>query len=333
MVRYAFDDANRLMIRERDGATGRLRPVRIVEGTATTDRGNRLVYRVDTTDASTPRRYNLDGTWSLTRHHELKLALHRTTRGRRQILYLRGTLIEAKAHALTVALQQYGMDGRRTAQRLSLRGRWQADARNRLTFLVEKADGSADRLTLRSGWTLDTRHTLLYQYRTPRGPRQNRSTLHTVRFAGWWDIPRAGRLVYRLDGSTDSAFEFRATLQRPSLNAREGRIVYQVGVELSRRPARQQRVVLFGKWKFHRDLSVSFEIPYAQGRRTAIRFTTTYVITEKDELAVRLSDRRGRPLGLSVTFSRRRLDDAQLFLTLRKAGGETEVLGGVQVQF
>ena len=45
MVRYAFDDANRLVIRERDGATGRLRPVRIVEGTATTDRGNRLVYR------------------------------------------------------------------------------------------------------------------------------------------------------------------------------------------------------------------------------------------------------------------------------------------------
>ena len=36
MIRYAFDDANRLVIRERDSTSGRLRPVRIVEGTATT---------------------------------------------------------------------------------------------------------------------------------------------------------------------------------------------------------------------------------------------------------------------------------------------------------
>ncbi len=48
---------------------------------------------------------------------------------------------------------------------------------------------------------------------------------------------------------------------------------------------------------------------------------------------MRLSDRRGRPLGLSVTFSRRLLDDAQLFLSLRKTGEEAEVLGGVQVRF
>ncbi len=335
-IRYRFDDANRLMVSRPGGVGDSLRPVRIIEGRVTTDRRNRLVYRLDfpptTNGPAGPRRYNLDGTWGLTRNHELRLALHTAERRRRQTVYLKGSLIEAKAHALTFALWRYERDGRRTTQRVSLTGRWQADRHNRLTFLVEKADGSADRLTFQSGWTVGRHHELLYRYRQ-RTDGRGRPSTQTLRFAGVWDINRANRLIYRVDGSSDSAFEFRASLQTPSLNAREGRLVYQIGIGLSGGRTQTERVVLFGKWKLHRDLSVSFEITYAHGRREAIRFTGTFAITEQDEMTVQLSDRRGRPIGVSVTFTRRLLDDARLFLKLRKAGEEAEAVAGGQVRF
>lgn len=331
-VDYRFDEANRLVVTDHNGPTDRLRPSRVIEGAVATDRFNRLVYRVDTSTATSaqagPHQYNLDGTWALTRDHTLQLTLHETKRGRRQRLFLKGELIEAQAHALTFALQQHGLDGRRTSEHLSLRGRWQADRQNRLTFLVERASGVEDRLTFQGGWTVGTHHELLYRYR-----QRTATSTHTLRFAGVWDLNRANRLVYRVDGSTDSAFDFRVSLQRPSLNAREGRLVYQVGIGLAGGRTVRQRVVLFGTWKVHRELSVSFEIPYAQGRREAIHFNATYAFARRNEIAVELLDHHDRPLGISVTFSRQFLNDTQLFLRLRKAGEEAEVLGGVQVRF
>jgi hypothetical protein len=334
-VRYEFDELNRLVVTERDGADVRLRPTRIVEGLVTTDRANRLVYRVDSKaarDGFARRRVNLDGTWGLTRDHRLTLSLHQAERKRRQILYLNGAIVEAKAHALVVALHRHALDGRRTVQRLALSGRWQADQKNRLTFLVEKANGSHDPLTLQAGWHVGRHHELLYQYRQRAGATPRRA-VHTLRFAGVWEITRAKHLVYRLDVSGESAFEFRASLQTPSLNARTGRLVYQVGIGLSGGRTRTEQVVLFGTWKLHRDLSISFEVPYVQGRQQAMRFTGTVAVGKRDAVSVGLLSRQGESLGISVTFRRRWLDDAELFLRLQKAGREAEALAGVQVRF
>ncbi len=106
-----------------------------------------------------------------------------------------------------------------------------------------------------------------------------------------------------------------------------------MGVRIERRRTSMQRVVLFGVWKVHRDLSITFEVPYAGGRRSSLRFTATYALTERDQIAVHLNDRRGRPLGLAMTLTRRWLDDAELFLRLQRAGAENEALAGVRVRF
>lgn len=335
-VRYAFDERNRLVVSDRRPSAERLRPSRIVEGMVTTGPGNRLLYLADapaaTDGRAAPHRYHLDGTWALTRGHELSLALHETARGNRQTLYLNGTIVDAKAHSLAFALWRHGLNGRRTAQRLSLTGRWQADQKNRLTFLVERADGSEDRLTFQGAWTVGPHHELLYRYRQRTGTRQTGSP-HTLRFSGIWDIRRANRLVYQVEGSPDSAFDFRASLQRPSLNAREGRLVYQVGVGLARGRTQTQRVVLFGTWKLNRDLSVSFEIPYAGGRAQAIRFEGRYALTARDRIAVALQNRRHEPLGLTVTFTRDLAPDASLFLRLHRDDRERSAIGGVRVRF
>jgi len=334
-VRYAFDEGNRLMVRTRDGARGALRSVEIVDGTVTTDRHNRLLYHVDSSSGVDgkpgPQTLNLDGTWALTPFHELALTLHESDQHERHTVYLKGALIQADANALVFALRQSTDQDLRTAQQLTLSGRWQADGRNRLTFLVGKADGSEDRLTLQSGWEVGTRHELLYRYRqrsTGRGREE-----HTVGFEGHWDITRADRLVYRLSGSDDSAFEFRATLQSPSLLARDGRIIYQVGIGVAGGGTDTRRISLFGTWKLNRDLSISFEIPYAGGRVTAVRFEGEASLGPKNRIAVALRNSERRPLGISVTFTRELVKDANLFLRLRKDAEERSLIGGVQVRF
>ena len=328
-LRYAFDDANRLLVADR---SDRLQPRRILEGRVATDEANRLLYRVDATSAdgyAGPKTVVLDGSWSLTPSHELALTLHGDERQARQTFFLRGALMEARSNALVFALQRRERDDLRSAQRVTLFGRWQADARNRLNFLVEHADGSEDRLTLQQGWEIGPRHELRYRYRQAAARREE----HLLSFDGAWDIARADRLVYRLSGSSDSVFEFTASLQSPSLLARDKQVVYQVGIGLSGGRTRRQRVALFGAWKLNRDLSVAFEIPYAGGRVEAIRFQGAYAPSPRDRIAVALSTHQGEPLGVTVVFTRDVMRDARLFLRLQQDAQEFSAIGGIQVRF
>ena len=332
-IRYHFDEANRLTLTKRDTA-GRLFLRRTLEGRVSVDRKNRLVYRVQTPagrQSPGPKRYVLDGTWGLTQQHALKLSLHAGARGRRQTLYLRGALERTKARTLSVSLRRHSGDGRPATQRLTLRGRWAANRANRLTFLVERARGAEDKLTLQGSWDVGEHHSLRYRFR--RFDQASRQALQTLRWRGNWDIPRAGRLVFRVEGDSDSAFDFRASLQSKSLQAREGRIVYQAGIGWRKSGRRQTQVVLFGRWKLNRDLSVTFEVPYEGGRLGRIRFAATLALTQRNALALRLEDGQGVPLGLVVTFTRRFLKDAEWFVRLRRSPKESEALAGVQIPF
>ena len=334
-IRYTFDDANRLIVRERDDETGVLLPPQVLEGRVAVQGGNRLVYEVEpvpqSTDGAVPRAVRLDGTWKLTAAHELALALHADERRARQTVYLKAAIVQAAADSLTFALQRRANDDR-AAQQVTLSGRWQADARNRLTFLVGKADGAEDRLTFQGGWSVGPRHELLYRYRQQHAPDQS-SGEHTLVFDGTWEIATSSRLVYRLSGSGDSAFEFKAALQSPSLLAREGRIAYQVGIGLAGGRSRTQRVTLFGAWKLNRDLSVSFEVPYASGRVETMRFEGAYALSPRDHIRVALQSRLREPLGVTVVFTKEIVPDATLFLRVQGEAKERSVLGGVQVWF
>lgn len=309
-VRYALDPRNRLVI-SRQGARGG--PFRVVR--------------------------TLDGSWRLTETHDLELTIRDTSTAQPQTLSFRGTLAQAKAHALTVAVRQVEGEPGPTgsvvggSQQVTLSGRWAADEHNRLTFLVAKSDGSEDRLTLQGGWEVGPHHELRYRYQERDPARHDTVTVQTLAFQGAWDVARAGRLVYRLEGSATSAFEFTAGLQSPSLHAKAGRIVYHVGVGVAGGGRRRQRVVLFGTWKLHRDLSVSFEVPYAGGRVQAIRFEGEVGLSRRDRVALALRAASGELLGLTVTFTRKLVGDAEWFARLRKQDEELEALGGVHVRF
>lgn len=335
-IRYDLDEFNRLVVRQRDRATGAWLPPRVLEGRVRIDERNRFSYLIkqpsNLPGHDTPHAVHLDGAWRLTPRHELALALHDSGQTARQTLYLRGALIEAKANALIFALRGGETSKGSGAKRVSLAGRWRADARNRLNFTVEQADGSEDRLVLQGGWELGAHHELVYRYRQKAGAGRSAPT-HALSFEGAWDITASNRLVYRFSGDSDAAFEFKAALQRPSLQAREGRIVYQVGIGLAGGRVLRRRVTLFGTWKLGRDWSITFEVPYAQGRVETIRFGGTYALTAKDRVGVALQNSRGEPLGITVTFTKELVPDASLFVRLRQDAEERSLMGGVQVKF
>ena len=332
--RELLDDLKRLAGAGQATLSERLRPLRVIEGSVTTDRANRLVYDVagsrDGADGFRPRRITLDGAWRLNADHELELRLAQAESARPRTLTLRGAIVQAKANHLLFALRGQDTGAFVRAQRLALSGRWQADRHNRLTFLVEKSRGEEDRLTLAGAWAVGTRHELLYRYRQRSAGRPNE---HTLMFRGAWDIAGANRLVYRLSGSSDSAFEFSASVQSRALQAREGRLAYQVGIRTARGSTHRERVALFGAWKLHKDASVSFEVPYADGRIQAIRLEGAVALGPREQAAVALRTRRGEPLGLTLTLTRQMTRDAGLFVQARRNGEERSIMGGVRIRF
>ncbi len=334
-VRYEFDEKNRLIVSEPAPPSGRLRLVRVLSGSMTTDRGNRLVYEASAPAAhavtAPPHQIVLDGRWRLGPDHALLLVLSEGETGRRGVLRLRGELARADAHAVVFSVRQEGPEGTSESRQIALTGRWQADPRNRLAFLVQKADGSEDRLTLQGAWEIGKRHELVYQYR--RLADRSTKALRTVRFSGWWDVLGPHRLAYRLEADGRSGFEFRVGIESPSLHAKEGRLAYQAGIRLAGSRTVVTRIALFGKWKLGRDLAVEFEIPYADGRRRAIRFAGTVAMAQRNRLSIDLASRWHEPLGMTVLFTRALTDDAAVMLRMRKEGRDVEALAGVRVRF
>lgn len=290
---------------------------------------NRVVYRA----AAGPdrgrlgRSVALEGAWRLTRAHQLAFRVKQTGEAPPEHAFLKASLAGAGSNALDAAWEDdRAGSGRRRQFRLS--GRWEADALNRLSFLVERGQGGEDRLVFGGGWEVGPHHELQYRYRRTGSARREQ----TLAFEGAWDVTGRDRLVYRVSGASKSVFEFRAGLQSPSLFAREGALVYQIGIGAGLGRVRR-RVTLFGRWKLNRDLSVAFEIPYARGRVEAIRFEGTWVFGPRDQVQVALAGRDGRALGVSVTFSREVAPDRHLFLQLRRQAEERAVVGGVTVRF
>jgi hypothetical protein len=156
--------------------------------------------------------------------------------------------------------------------------------------------------------------------------------VHELTFQGTWDIPGPNRLVYRLTGSSTDVLEFSVSLKSRAVQPRKGQLVYVVGV-VGRHGVRQHTLTFFGTWKVNRDLSVSFEIPYADGRVEAMRFKATAVLGARDQIDLALSSAQGDALGLTITWSRALVPDTTLFLRLRKSATEHAALGGIQVRF
>ncbi len=263
-------------------------------------------------------RETMEGVWQITKRHELQYR----RRGGSQEIVLKGDLVAAEPTSLVGLFKEESEEGEVTSRLLSLSGRWQADSRNRLNFLVEREQGLNDRLVLQGSWELNEANEILYRYQPD---------LQTLRFQGHWDLGDSKWLTYVLDESSDSTFRFRGTFQTPSILAKEGQIRYQVGVEVEGKK-RFNIVTLFGTWKLSRDLALDFEMAVGGVSSRTIRFGATYEIDSEDAISARLTTREGQPLGVEVIFTRDVMK-GQAFVRLVKSLEETAVEGGFRFRW
>ncbi|MBI3318867.1 MAG: hypothetical protein HYZ90_07010 [Candidatus Omnitrophica bacterium] len=270
----------------------------------------------------------VEGSWLIGRDHEIR---YRRAEPEQEAIFT-GNLVGTRPNRLVIQLSEKSTEERILQRIFALRGRWEADAKNRLTFLVERERGRTDRLTLQGGWEVGEGQEILYRFVRWDLKRKSRR-LQTLTFRGRWEIEGPRELTYTLDADSDSAFRFRGTFQTPVILAKSGEIRYQVGVELEGK-RRLQTVTLFGKWKLSRKLALEFEIPYRSGSRRGISFGATFTPDSGRSVSAKLTGRRGEPLGAEVLLTREFLQgQGEAFLRLRKSLEETAAEGGFRFRW
>ncbi len=300
-----------------------------------TDSGNRLVIYNYSDDIKGARKLITDGVWSLTPEHDLKfhiLGSHNPLAGK--TLIFRGDIEKVKSGLLAFRIREHeNVLGVRSGN-ISLKGKWAADRNNRLTFEAAKGEGRYDTLTFQGAWNVNRSNEVVYKYRKTRLKTKEREEKILV-FRGQWDVERA-RIKYKVERSSDSSFEFKATLQSKKLSGRSRELKYIVGIIYSKgRVFREVRriVTIYGNWRLDKDLKVSYEVTYSSGDRKKIEFGVSKLMGDSGELSFYLTDKKGKDLGVSVEFEKAFSDDAELFCALGRLGKEIKATGGVNIRF
>jgi len=303
----------------------------VLPGRFVLEDGNRLSYIV----AGTARRLiHFRGIWSLKDERTLQFTLFETKRhAGGDVLYFKGTI-----KAVTPRSLYYRSDGLPEPARaggkptcFTLRGRWQADEYNRLTFLVERGSAQYDRLTFRGTW--ETKHnTLVYRY-TRKSLKTRAKVEQSIEFKGFWDIGARERISYVLDAAANSSFSFKIQLESPNLAGKDGAITYRVGVGIGHaHRLRINTIVLYGTWKLGNEGGISFEMEYGKGNYRRIEFETFLKISERNTIGVGLKNRQGEDLGITVCFRRTFFrNKAAWFLRGSQSGQDSRIEAGVSI--
>ena len=328
-ITYEIDPYNRLII-NRAGKKSQLSRFRqVLDGHFKVEKNNTLTYHIK---ASTPQgtelphQVKLEGKWVLDKDHNLCISLNKL--GRETLgdkLTLRGQIIDTSKNSIAFSITTRTKDNMQSIYILQLKGAWQADKHNRLTFRVQKEKGSHDILTFKGAWKINKQHQIIYQYEKAQLIRK-RKKIHTLIFKGHWDIKDKARIYYMLDQRSDSVFAFRTSAGR----FKDKYIKYEVGIGVSRKPKPIKRVlILFGKWKIKKGVGLIFEVEYKNKKIHAIVFGAEAKLTAKDSISFKLRNEQNKGLNAQLQLSRKILKgDGLSFLRFLKSKKERAVTIG-----
>jgi len=210
---------------------------------------------------------------------------------------------------------------------LKLKGTWRANDYNELCFEVTGHKGPPETFTFKGSWKLNDNQQIEYTFEDGRD---------TLTFTGYWQISSVNHLVYALEGSTTSRFEFNVQLESPSLIPKTGEIRYRIGmgVRQSRLAKHATLVTLYGQWKFSRNLGLIFQMDYGQGMVRDIEFGAT-VTFSRNKLTFALNNEFGKPLGITLTMTHKFLEsfDVEAFITLKSRQNEYGIETGITIPF
>ncbi|UCD15089.1 MAG: hypothetical protein JSV34_05040, partial [Candidatus Omnitrophota bacterium] len=184
-----------------------------VNGKFSLDDKNRLVYLVSESGQfkkkySLPSEITFEGKWSLDSSHNLIFTLSEKAKplGRKDFVF-KGEIIDVSWGGLIFTVGSRSKRGTQLIRLLKLKGRWQADKANRLTFLVKKTTAKYDTLTFENAWKVNKRNSICYRYKkTYLKTKQRQEKILT--FKGYWDIDEKNRISYVLNKKERSCFSF-----------------------------------------------------------------------------------------------------------------------------
>ena len=210
---------------------------------------------------------------------------------------------------------------------IKLKGVWRANDYNELCFEATCRQGPPETYTFKGSWKINNNQQIEYTSVDGRD---------SLAFKGYWDISSANRLVYIFEGSSSSRFEFKVQLESPVIYPKKGEIRYRIGVGLrqSRLTAPGQLLILYGEWKFGRDLRLTFQMDYGQGKVRAIAFGAE-VTFARNRIIFALRNEFGAPLGITLAMTYRFLEhlDAEVFVRLKSRQKEQTVEVGITIPF
>jgi len=210
---------------------------------------------------------------------------------------------------------------------LKLKGTWRANDYNELCFEATGRKGPPETFTFKGSWKLNNNQQIEWVSEDGRD---------TLTFKGYWQLPSANRIVYILEGSSTSRFEFKVQLESPTLYPKKGQLRYRIGIGIrqSRLTLPGQLLILYGEWKFSRNLGLTFQMDYGKGKIKAIEFGAT-VTFGRNKVILALKNELGKPLGIILTMTHKFLEhfDAEAFIRLKSRKDQYGVEAGITVPF
>ncbi len=241
---------------------------------------------------------------------------------------IRKRFIAAESGSLVIeTIQTESKTNRQRLRILKLKGTWRANEYNELVFEVALRKGPPQTYTFKGSWKLNKNQQIEYTSEDGRD---------TLTFRGYWQLPSEDRLVYIFEASSTSRFEFKVQLESPTLYPKKGQIRYRIGVGMrqSRLAASSQLLILYGEWKFGRNLGLNFQIDYGQGNIRAMEFGAE-VTFGRNKVIFALRNELGHPLGISLTMTHKFLEhlDAEAFIRLKSRKGQQGIEAGITIPF
>jgi len=241
---------------------------------------------------------------------------------------LRKRFIAAESDALVIeTIQTESKTHRQRLRILKLKGTWRANDYNELIFEASGRKGTPDKYTFKGSWKLNSNQQIEYTTEDGRD---------TLVFRGFWQIFSAKRLIYKLEGSSTSRFEFKVQLEPINFYPKKGEICYRIGIGMrqSRLTRPGKLLILYGEWKFGRNLGLTFQMDYGQGRVKVMEFGATVSFLSNKVIFI-LRDEFGKPLGVSFTLTHKFLEsyDAEAFIKLKSFQNNRAVEAGFNIPF
>jgi len=293
---------------------------------------NSLIYLINEPDKwqlryGIPDRVEFEGKWQLNPDYNLILNLKDDEGFNKESLVIKGNIFSSEGDSLLFKIKSKVSSSVTRISFLKLRGRWNADKFNRITFEIAKKE-KPDTLTFKGVWEVNKKQEVVYKYRKLKTKSEK-----TLVLKGYWDVLGGNKLGYVLEGKNKSRFDFKVSWGTKNIYPQKGKIKYRIGIGTGR--LRKENIkALYGGWKFGKRTGLSFEMKY--GKRTRkLKFSTEVKSKNKSKVIVSLLGRKGSPLGINLAFEKENLPekDFNWFLRMKGSGRDKYIGAGGELRF